>query len=125
MSAKEFWEDDPQLFVSYRTSFINKKKREVEEIDYKCWLQGVYNFKGNNNLVSGLIQVLLCLLGGKGGKREKIEEYPKKPFNELEKEKLNEKEKEKERYKKQNELLICQASIKQIYLDKIKQKEKE
>ena len=30
MSAEEFWKDDPQLFVSYRTSFINKKKREME-----------------------------------------------------------------------------------------------
>ena len=37
MSAEEFWKDDPQLFVSYRTSFINKKKREKDEIDYKCW----------------------------------------------------------------------------------------
>ena len=35
MSADEFWKDDPQLFVSYRTSFINKKKREREEMEKK------------------------------------------------------------------------------------------
>lgn len=49
MSAEEFWKDDPQLFVSYRTSFINKKKREMEENDYKCWLQGLYIHDGMEN----------------------------------------------------------------------------
>ena len=58
MSAEEFWKDDPQLFVSYRTSFINKKQRELEELDYKCWLQGLYIHDGNGKLFSSLKQLI-------------------------------------------------------------------
>ena len=58
MSAEQFWKDDPQLFVSYRTSFINKKKREMEEMDYKCWLQGLYIHDGNGKLFSSLKQFI-------------------------------------------------------------------
>ena len=58
MSADEFWKDDPQLFVSYRTSFINKKKREMEETDYKSWLLGLYIHDGNSKLHYSLIQYI-------------------------------------------------------------------
>ena len=45
MSAKEFWEDDPDLFWAYRFSYINKKKQEQEEANVNCWLQGAYFYE--------------------------------------------------------------------------------
>ena len=43
MSSTEFWEDDPQLYWSYRTFYL--KQREVEELDrkYNSWLLGSIN----------------------------------------------------------------------------------
>lgn len=43
MSSTEFWEDDPQLYWSYRTFYL--KQREVEEFDrkYNSWLLGSIN----------------------------------------------------------------------------------
>ena len=86
MSAEEFWKDDPQLFVSYRTSFINKKKREAEEEDYKCWLQGLYIHDGNGKLVSSLKQLLINMFSSNKD-RTKIDQYPMKPYHLIEKEK--------------------------------------
>ena len=86
MSADEFWKDDPQLFVSYRTSFINKKKREMEELDYKCWYQGLYIHNSSNSLISRLIQFIHNMFAKKKD-TTKIETYPIKPYMELEKNK--------------------------------------
>ena len=58
MSAEEFWRDDPQLFVSYRTFYINKKRQEMEELDYKCWLQGSYIHRSIVKMVGDLMQLL-------------------------------------------------------------------
>lgn len=43
MSSTEFWEDDPQLYWSYRTFYL--KQREVDEFDrkYNSWLLGSIN----------------------------------------------------------------------------------
>jgi hypothetical protein len=79
MSSEEFWKDDPQLFVSYRTSFINKKKREMEEFDYKCWLQGLYIHDGNGKLVSSLKQFIGNIIS-KNKNNSKIDSYPLKPY---------------------------------------------
>ena len=101
MSAEEFWKDDPQLFVSYRTSFFNKKKREMEEIDYKCWVGGLYNYDGNSKLMASLKQLISNIVASfsKGQKdTTKIDSYPKKPYMELEKEK-NEHKKQRILYK--------------------------
>ena len=122
MSADEFWKDDPQLFVSYRTSFFNKKKREMEELDYKCWLNGLYNYDGNSKLMASLKQLILNIVStfSKGGKKDttKIESYPKKPYTELEKEKEKEK-KIVDKHKDYHDSLMYFGSIKQIYLDKM------
>ena len=42
MTAKEFWEDDPALFWSYRISYIQRKKNEQEMQNTMLWLQGAY-----------------------------------------------------------------------------------
>ena len=124
MSAEEFWEDDPQLFVSYRTSFINKKKREIEENDYKSWLQGLYIHDGNSRLLALLRQFIGNIISNQKDNK-KIEGYPKKPYIELEKD--NKKEKEiqakKERYKEYESSLIYYGTLKQQYLNKLKGKE--
>lgn len=127
MSAEEFWKDDPQLFVSYRTSFINKKKRELEELDYMCWLQGLYIHDGNGKLFTSLKQFIGNLVAGmfKGQKdNTKIDTYPDRPYNELMKVKNNEvKEKKKQqKYKEFENSLIYYGTLKQQYLDKIKKK---
>ena len=129
MSAEEFWKDDPQLFVSYRTSFFNKKKREMEELDYKCWLNGLYNYDGNSKLMASLKQLIMNIVSSftKGQKdTTKIDNYPNKPYLELEKEKKESKHKnENSKQKDYYNSLMYFGSIKQIYLDKMLNKNKE
>ena len=127
MSAEEFWKDDPQLFVSYRTSFLNKKKREMEENDYISWLQGLYVHDGNGKLAVSLKQFLQNIVASlvKGKKDDsKIGTYPKKPYLELEKEEKIQKEKENRniKYKEYENSLVYFGTLKQQYLDKIKKK---
>lgn len=118
MSAKEFWEDDPQLFVSYRISFINKNKKKAEEDDYKSWLQGLYIHDGNKKLISRLLQFINNIISKQKDTSE-IEEYPKKPYYLLSKEKDNEQKKNNDFKQYQNNIIV-QGSIKQIYLEKMK-----
>lgn len=129
MSAEEFWKDDPQLFVSYRTSFFNKKKREMEELDYKCWLNGLYNYDGNSKLMASLKQLISNIVSSfaKGGKKDTTNFglYPKKPYSELEKDKKNQKQEENNKHKDYYNSLMYFGSIKQIYLDKMLNKNKE
>lgn len=128
MSADEFWKDDPQLFVSYRTSFINKKKREAEELDYKCWLQGLYVYDGIGKLFMSLKQFLGNIISSftKHGSKDNrvIDTYPKKPYSELEKEE-KEKEFKKLSYKQHEESLIYYGTLKQQYIKKMQSKKGE
>lgn len=130
MSADEFWKDDPQLFVSYRTSFINKKKREMEEFDYKCWLQGLYIHDGNGKLFLSLKQFLGNLVASmfKGKKdNTKIDTYPIKPYNEIAKDK----EKKIEQLQKENNYnhfqksLVYYGTMKQRYEQSVRNKAKK
>jgi hypothetical protein len=127
MSAEEFWKDDPQLFISYRTSFINKKKREMQELDYKCWLQGLYIHDGNGKLFTSLKQFIGNMVAGmfKGNKdNTKIDTYPTKPYMEI----MNEEKKKKQitskeqKYKDFENSLIYFGTLKQQYLEKLKKK---
>ena len=127
MSAEEFWKDDPQLFVSYRTYFINKKQREIDEMDYKCWLQGLYIHDGNGKLSTSLKQFIGNLVAGmfKGKKdNTKIETYPIKPYRELEKEKKKNEEEQKrnKKYEDYQSSLVYYGTLKQQYIDKLKKK---
>ena len=130
MSADEFWKDDPQLFVSYRTSFLHKKQREFEEEDYKSWLRGLYIHNGNGLLFASLKQFATNIIAGmfKGKKdNSKIDTYPSKPYSELEKDAKN-KKKETERetkYKNFQSDLVYFGTLKQQYLDKISKKNKK
>lgn len=122
MNAEEFWKDDPQLFASYRISFINKKKKEAEEEDYKCWLQGLYIHDGNGTLVAALEQFLS---GSKN--KQKIERYPEKPYTVLEKERNSKNELEtkrkKEKYKNFQNSLMYFGTLKERYKEKLKKGE--
>ena len=124
MSADEFWKDDPQLFVSYRTSFINKKQREMEELDYKCWLQGLYIHDGNGKLNMSLKQMIGNMFS-KTPNTLKIDPYPSKPYTEQDKEKKKEEEQKNKQYEDYQSSLVYYGSIKQRYLEKIKQKKGE
>ena len=125
MSAEEFWKDDPQLFVSYRTSFINKKKRELEENDYKSWLQGLYIHDGNGKLFTSLKQFIGNIIS-KHKDNKKIDTYPSKPYMELEKDKEREQKiKQQERdnkYKDYENSLVYFGTLKQQYIEKMKKK---
>lgn len=130
MSAEEFWKDDPQLFVSYRTSFINKKKREMEEEDYKSWLQGLYIHEGNGKLLASLKQFIgniLASMSKKPKDTKEIPPYSNKPYMELEKEKqLKDKEQQRlDKYKDYENSLIYYGTLKQQYIEKMKRKESE
>lgn len=125
MSAEEFWKDDPQLFISYRTSFINKKKREFEESDYKSWLQGLYIHDGNGKLFASLKQYISNTLAGffkKPKDNKEIPTYPQKPYIELEKEKKQEEVKKRNRYKEYEDSLVYFGTLKQQYTEKLKKK---
>ena len=124
MSAEEFWKDDPQLFVSYRTSFVNKKKKEIEEIDYKSWLNGLYVYDGNSKLLSALKQFIVNMLS-KTKDRNKIDSYPKKPLLELEKEKKQQNNVKQQKHKDFESNLSYIATMKQRYLEKLKNKKGE
>lgn len=118
MTAKEFWEDDPQLFVSYRISFINKKERELKEEDYKCWLQGVYNHNGNSILFAKLQQFIVSLFS-KNKQNNKIEEYPLYPYSEQKRLKEQQENKSKNDYMKFQKDCVHLGTLKKQYLDKI------
>ncbi len=127
MSAEEFWKDDPQLFVAYRTSFINKKNREMEELDYKCWLQGLYIHDGNGKLFSSLKQFIGNIIASmfKGKKDNKqIDTYPVKPYMELAKEQKKEEieKKKKENYQEYQKSMIYFGTVKQRFLENLKKK---
>lgn len=123
MSAEEFWKDDPQLFVSYRTSFINKKKRELEENDYKSWLNGLYIHDGNGKLFSSLKQFIGNMMS-KVKDRKPIDTYPTKPYSELEKdkEKKDKSKKKKQKYEDFQQSLSYFGTMKQRYLESLKNK---
>lgn len=129
MSAEEFWKDDPQLFVSYRTSFINKKKRQIEEEDYKSWLRGLYIHNGGSILLLSLKQFITNLLAGmfKGNKdTNKLPTYPDKPYSEMDKVKKkqekNKENKKQNKYKEFENSLVYFGTLKQQYIEKMKQK---
>lgn len=127
MSAEEFWKDDPQLFVAYRTSFINKKNREMEELDYKCWLQGLYIHDGNGKLFSSLKQfignIIASMFKGKKDNRQ-IDTYPMKPYSQLAKEKKQEEieKRKKENYQEYQKSMIYFGTVKQRFLENLKKK---
>lgn len=47
MPLQEFWNDDPDLLWTYRDLYMQKIKQDLEiekqMINYKAWLQGIYN----------------------------------------------------------------------------------
>lgn len=52
MSSKEFWEDDPQLYWSYRTFFFKKREVEEEDLKYSSWLKGNINMMATSNAIN-------------------------------------------------------------------------
>ena len=128
MTSEEFWKDDPQLFVSYRTSFINKKKREKDEQDYICWLQGLYVHHGNGLLVGSLKQFLGNMFS-KNKDTKNLGAYPTKPYTELQQDEINkaktEEKKSRKKYDEFQNSLVYFGTLKQQYLEKQRQKKGE
>lgn len=47
MSAKEFWEDDPELLWAYRKSYTDK----TQQVNFEAWLHGLYVFDAVNTVI--------------------------------------------------------------------------
>jgi hypothetical protein len=45
MSYEEFWEGDLSLPKFYREAEKQRNKRRFDEMNYNCWLQGLYNYE--------------------------------------------------------------------------------
>lgn len=69
MSSKEFWEDDPQLYWSYRTFYLKQKEIEGTEINRIGWLIGSYTYTA-----------VSIALNNAFSKQKR--NYPKSPFGE-------------------------------------------
>lgn len=69
MTAKEFWEEDPRLIVSY----IKKREIEQTETNYKAWLFGLYTYKALSVVITSAFS-----------KKNSLKEtYFEKPLEEL------------------------------------------
>lgn len=127
MTAEQFWKDDPQLFASYRTFYINKKEKDSYELDYKCWLQGLYNYDGNTKTSASLKQFLgnlVAALFKKSKDSREIDKYPSKPYTIQEKEKQEEEKKKQQisKYEQYESDLYYFGTLKQRYLETLKNK---
>lgn len=71
MTSKEFWYDDPNLFSSYRTFYINKHKKQSEIDNNNAWLFGLYTHNALNVSLSNMFV----------GKGEQPNTYIDKPID--------------------------------------------
>ena len=84
MSSKEFWEDDPQLYWSYRTFYLKKLQAETDMMNYKGWSYGSYNFLAVSMALNNAFS------------KNKLE-YPKQPFGKEKKQPKTELQKKMEK----------------------------
>ena len=68
MSAKEFWEDNPDLFWAYRFSYYESLKLQQKVFNHNAWLQGAYFY-----------DALLIALNNSFTKKRL--DYPSEPYN--------------------------------------------
>ena len=56
MPLQEFWNEDPDLLWTYRTSYLEKEKQKIEiqkeMINFQAWLQGLYNYNAIGSVFS-------------------------------------------------------------------------
>lgn len=88
MSYEEFWQNDPNLFASYRFSYFKQFKMNQRVSNYNAWLQGNYNY----------IALMTTMGNMHRGKGEQAIPYLDKPFDfENKVEHKSEKEKQQDR----------------------------
>jgi len=73
MTHREYWDGAPELARYSLKAFNLKRKREFEDKNYLCWLQGMYNFRAVFAGVSYAIN-------GKEAERCGVN-YPEEPFD--------------------------------------------
>ena len=88
MTSEEFWEQEPQLYWSYRISFMKKlefeQKQEVEYIKYNSWLNGNMNYIAHSTSLGNAF----------GKKKNEFPEYEKVFIEQKEKKKIKKLSKE-------------------------------
>lgn len=99
MPLQEFWNDDPDLLWAYRNSYMQKMEQDLEiekqMINYKAWLQGLYNYQAIGSAFS------------KNGK------YPNKPIEFNTKPKTIEEQRQELMHKIKEQKLRGQMLLKQ------------
>ena len=95
----------------------------MEELDYKCWLNGLYVYDGNSKL-NALLRQQIGNMFAKVPNKDKIDVYTKKPYLELEKEKKNKTTKDNKYNNYQNSLIYF-GSLKKVYMDRLLNKNKK
>lgn len=70
MSYDEFWYEDPELFFSYRFSFLKKLEIEQQKANYQAWLYGLYNYQAHS----------ISLANAFGNNKTQKIDYPDKPL---------------------------------------------
>ena len=102
MSYDEFWNKDPELFFSYRFSYLKGLKIKREEMNYSSWLNGLYNYRA----------YAVALHNAFDGKNNPME-YFKKPIDfDNEEDKQSKKQKEEETF---NQKKRFWSHFKEIY----------
>ena len=121
MTSDEFWKDDPNLFASYRTFYINKKKNEYKEHNYKSWLNGLYIHDGNSILTQKLYKGIARLLGSKPQSDKRS--YPTRPYELYKNEEIDNVKNDKENQQKEYfNSMNYYASLKKKFIEKIKER---
>ena len=69
MSYDDFWYKDPELFFSYRFSYLKKLEIDQKKMNYDSWLKGLYTCEAHT----------VALAKAFGGKNSHNVEYPSKP----------------------------------------------
>lgn len=118
MTAKEFWEDDPQLLVSYHIFFTNKREVMEKDLDHIAWLFGLYNHQGNTVIGNALSYNISRMLGNKGSKASELK-YPEHPHSVKQNEVSRVLREQNSLQKKYNENLVHFGSIKSRMLEEL------
>lgn len=91
MTSKDFWENDPQLYWSYRTFYLKKLEEEELHMKYSSWLNGTLAYTATSIALNNAFS-------------KKKEKFP--TFNELfdESSENSDKQQDKNKKKTSNEI---------------------
>lgn len=105
MTPEQYWEQDCWLTKYYREAYLLKQEREIKDMNYKCWLQGLYFYEALCDVAP-----ILNAFAAKGTSTKK---YVSEPYPLTQEEIENQKE---------NERVERMNNIKQQFINSVKKK---